>query len=200
MHMISMMFPTKKVVKDVNDINVRFDSVEEYKRIMYTLFVSAALHFVWNSDFVAYGFGQLSGYEHEDKPMKDIEAFVSLKRALKESLKTMKIKEKVGTEIYKLFGFLDCILHSDVQNQSKKGGPPKILSELICDGQTQNKDGGSPQKASAFGTIGVDTTNAPTQNKEGGPTQKSSELVTTGDDTSISTHSTAYCTGNKHKF
>ena len=112
--------------------------------------------------------------------MEDIDASVTFKSTLEDSLGKMNLKAKVGMEIYKLFGFLDCISDSDVQNHRKEGEPPQKSSELVI--------------------IGDDTSNAQTKNKEGEPPPKSSELVIIGDDNSISTNSTPYYTGNKHKF
>ena len=90
-HMISKMFPIAGVVEDVESINARFETVDEYKRIMYTLFVYAALHFIWNNNFVAFDVMQADQYIYQDKRMEEIESFVNLKGKLKEVLENMNL-------------------------------------------------------------------------------------------------------------
>ena len=193
LHMISKMFPTAGVVDDVEGINDRFKTVEEYKRIMYTLFVYAALHFIWNNNFVAFDYMQTDQYIYQNKRMEEIESFVNLKGKLKEVLVKMNLKEKIGVEIYKLFGFLDCILDGDAHNQSEEGGQSPKSRELVLIGedaskeQTQNKDGvEAPRMSIEVVVIGDENSISKAQNQtvEGGSTPKSCEVVVIGEDVS----------------
>ena len=125
-HQVSQMFMNEELGEEVGGISERFETVAEYKKTMYALFVCAAYDFLNTKEFKGYNYLDLPSCPYANKAVKNIKMLSSQQTLVENILKsTENLETKVGKELLSLFHFLGETIRNDqvttVNENSKKG-------------------------------------------------------------------------------
>ena len=222
-HQASQMFRTKELDEEVGGISKRFETVAEYKKTMYALFVCAAYHFLIGNEFKGFNYLELNSFQHTDKLVKDIDSLSSQKKLLEDVLKnTENLGTKVGKHLLSLFHFLGEIIANDqITTVNENSNKEKSVKDSIVTGKKMKtklngkcKYDDKKKKVSGTTAHAVDRSDSNTRSNGGGTIEPKdskdsleknrkgpSEYKTKGnDDASISSNSVPYHLGNNFKF